>query len=123
MDDIWSHARNLTPMLSKSLIKLETGLSSGSFSEETAGSISESRLQEAIAATWQLVINDAAQSSVAITAEYLAHLHRKLASAAGSEAPGTFLDGESPQSWSIFVDEVTPLLRMVITKSRTSCHS
>ena len=89
--------------LADSLALLET--SSSEVLDPTA-------VAQAVRQSWQRLVHDAARGAASLSGEYLASLHRQLATFAGGEAPSLFLDHGQPKvldgqqvTWSLFTEE------------------
>jgi hypothetical protein len=97
----WSHARLIGAGLASSLAELERR--SSSQAEDPSVAWDTERIARAIAETWQVVVDEAESGQFDLSVPNLGRVHKQLASAAGTEAPGQFKDkGELPGTeWSV----------------------
>jgi hypothetical protein len=103
MSTTWHHARAIAEPLADSLARLEVRLSPG---------LRVDRVREAVILTWDAVVADGENGRSNLSSDYLAALHKSLATAAGAAAAGEFadsglplLDGGCRTSWAGYVAE------------------
>lgn len=72
--------------------------------EETI-SCPEDTFIRAVASAWNIVERRVVEQSSVLDGDFIATLHRTLASGVGASHPGNFVNEGQPTTWSIFVEE------------------
>lgn len=91
---IWEHADTITLRLAQAIAQFESGVGNVTL------------LENAISHAWQCVIEDAKQSKVSLSKEYLSSLHNQLVKSVDGDQPGIFKEGIFPQDWATFVADI-----------------
>ena len=104
--NIWSHARGITANLAAALCELEISSPIPNTPPDGANA-RKRRIEQAIADTWQAVVDEVETGRFELTASYLLTLHQRLAVPSGAEAPGIFHNQGRSEAWDTFIDEIT----------------